>query len=198
MKQLVTSLAILSSLSGLEFNKNYGSEFEIKDSHADIRPFVSLDYNIIAVDEIDEDNTYTLSLSAGWIYSNDNRFMLTAFRDKKKLNAKDTLTFENIGFFYEKSLNTQGENKGFYIGAGINKNNFTEKKYSDGNETGSLSTFHQIDTVVRVGYEYKVEDNILYDFSVSGTLFPITQSLKDENNNMYYSRFSVKYLFTKY
>jgi hypothetical protein len=199
MKQLVTSLALITSLTAIDFDKNYGDEFEIRETNSGISPFLSLGYNIVAVDDINEDNTYTLSISGGWQYNNNERFMITTFRGTKDLSAKDTLTFEHLGFYYEDSLNTFGQNKGFYLGGGIAKNNFTEKVVSDTNVTlTNISKYQQIDTMLKIGFEYKANKNIIYDFSVNSTLFPLKKGSKDKDANLYYSKFSVRYLFDQY
>jgi outer membrane protein W len=196
MKHLVTSLVLLSSLSGLEYKKNYGSEFETADSYSNLTPFVSVGYNIVAVDDMSEDNTFSLDLSVGWVYDQNSKFMLSTFRDTKDLSAQDTLKFEHISLSYDHSLNTFGQNKGFYVGGGIAKNNFTEKKFVDSNFT--TSTYNQVDIFLKAGFEYKQDSNWIYDVSLNGTLIPINKSSDAKDSNLYFTRFSVKYLFTQY
>lgn len=202
MKSLIVSILFLSSLYAIDFNKNYGNEFNLEESFFKIQPFISLDYNNVAIEKVGLGDSNAISLSVGWVLNQDSKFLISSFRGKKKINADDNIKFENIILLYEHSLKNFSNKQGLYLGGGIAKNNFrSSTKPDDINGTeqnATISTYHQLDIVAKVGYEYKVNNNYIYDISFNTTLLPLNKSKDSVNSNMYYARFSVKYIFSQY
>jgi hypothetical protein len=199
MKQILISLLLITYITAIELEKNYGDEFHEYNEYSHMRPFWSIEYNTIIIDKINRESDSNVNIGTGIIYKDESKISFSYTNGKQMINNLEKLRYNSYSLFYELSFNTFGRQQGFYAGAGVSHNTYShiiknESSSSDTNSSDNNATVidsQQVDLVLRVGYEHIINDNYILDVSFSGT----AASLETDFKRSYYTRFAIKYIF---
>jgi hypothetical protein len=142
---------------------------------AEVKLYIGLGYNSFSISTNDtdarnkttgasavstektRDGGFTVGLNAGVIFSNNSKINFSYFSGKEK----DSEIFKTtaMAISYDYSFNNSGVRKGLYLGAGFSS---VETEIEDNSLIISTSA-NGTGLLLRGGYEYQINDNILFD-----------------------------------
>jgi len=162
MKKIVISTIITTTLAtnmmaeikpyiGLGFNSFgiYNSDITARDK--------TTGASFISTEDETRDSGSTIGLNGGAIISDNSKINFSYFSGKEKDSEIIKITVMAVSYNY--SFNNQGVRKGWYIGAGFS-NIKTEIEY---NTLTTSSSASGTGLLLRGGYEYQMNDNLLFD-----------------------------------
>jgi outer membrane protein W len=150
---------------------------------AEIKPYIGLGYNSFGITGSDisarnkttgasstatgeetRDSGSAIGLNGGVILSNNSKINFAYFSGSEK--DSEILKTTVMAISYDYSFNNKGIRKGWYIGAGISN----VKTEIEDNSLITSTSASGTGLLLRGGYEYQINDNLLFDIGFNSHL----------------------------
>jgi len=181
MKKIVLSTIVATVLAtnimaeikpyiGVGFNS-----FNITNSNLSLKD-PSIGYNSTST-EVTSDGGTAVGLNGGIILTDNTKINVFHFSGKESDSSVMTTTVTGISYDY--SFNNKGIHRGWYLGAGFSsvKVKFDETRLSEASSQSSTGL------LLKGGYEYKTDNNLLWDIGFTSNLAEQDHNYKMKNSN---------------